>query len=120
MIDIINYTPKSSCIELIQKFYSLNTLEYEIYEKFWKYKEIDVNYIVNLLENRERTFINRSLKRLLHHGLINREKKSQKGKRGFYYIYKLTSLEIIKEKMRLELDDFYSSTKNQISQIPQL
>lgn len=96
-----------TCEVLVQSLYDLNHLEFDLYCNLLIIEELDETAdVTNLMERanrKDRTMVNRSLSSLLQKGLCKREKTSQLGQRGYWYIYKPTPLTELKKNLLSKL-----------------
>ncbi len=90
---------KPALSELIKAFFGLNYVEYETFEILIKHDELNVSQIMTLLGRDDRVLVNRCLKKLRESDLVIRAKESRTGRRGYWYVYSLISLEELQNKM---------------------
>ena len=103
-----------TCEVLVQSLYDLNHLEFTLYCSLLQLNEADVTVLMEKAERKDRTMVNRALTSLMAKDLCNRDKKSQPGQRGYWYIYSATPLIILKKKLLKKLEKWYDHTTESI------
>ena len=125
-----------NCEDLVQCVYDLNELEFNTYCALLKMNESDfagytVNEIQEFIGRKEKTMVNRALKRLFENGLVYREAKtstsslkndspndsSSTPKRGYYYVYKPLSLDNLINELKDRLDHWYETALGELGNI---
>ncbi|MDH5404476.1 MAG: hypothetical protein OEY49_18395 [Candidatus Heimdallarchaeota archaeon] len=116
----INSTP--SCEQLVMGLYNLNKLEFNIYCGLLRHGSSTVSEIIDIIadtdKEKDRSIINRALNELLAQSLVNREKLSEEGKRGFWFRYTPKPLEKLVQETLSKFDDWFASSRDKILQIP--
>lgn len=103
-----------NCEVLVQSLYDLNHLEFTLYCSLLQLGEADVTVLMEKAERKDRTMVNRALTSLLEKGLCIRDKRSQPGQRGYWYIYSATPLIVLKKKLLKKLEKWYDHTTKSI------
>lgn len=110
-----------TCEVLVQSLYDLNHLEFDLYCNLLILDELgeqaDVTRLMEKANRKDRTMVNRSLSSLLEKSLCKREKTSQLGQRGYWYIYKPTPLTELKKSLLTKLTDWHSQAIDNIKGI---
>ncbi|OLS21458.1 MAG: hypothetical protein HeimC2_33500 [Candidatus Heimdallarchaeota archaeon LC_2] len=103
-----------NCEVLVQSLYDLNHLEFSLYCSLLQLGKADVTILMEKAGRKDRTMVNRALTSLLDKDLCMRDKKSQPGQRGYWYIYSATPLIILKKKLLRKLEKWYDYTTDAI------
>lgn len=121
-----------NCEDLVQCVFDLNELEFNIYCALLKMEEGNIGRTVNEIQNfvhrKEKTMVNRALKKLNDLGLVKRESISSQSddqsiqnqptpKRGYFYVYKPLSLDGLILEMRDRLDKWYDKATIELHNI---
>lgn len=118
-----------NCEDMVQCFYSLTKLELDIYCALLKMDEVGIDGTVLKIQEymgrKEKTMINRSLKKLFEQGLVTRQTKTvnsekvspEKPKRGYFYTYNPLPLDLLVDELHLRLEKWYQVANTQISKI---
>ena len=122
------------CEDLIQCFYNLSSLEFDIYCALLKMDEAKIDGTVIKIQEymgrKEKTMINRSLKKLFEQGLVSRQAETVNSskdnddqfnqltpKRGYYYTYKPLPLDALIGELRERLNKFHEVASIEIDNI---
>ena len=130
-------TDTFNCDVLVKSVYNLTDLEFDTYCTLLKSskKNLEGNGTVVAIQEKmgrkEKTMINRALKRLFELGLVTRQTESIRSskddisnsngsgtpKRGYYYTYKSIPLDTLISELKIRLDQWYEMATSEIENI---
>ncbi len=107
-----------SCQDLVQAFYGLNHLEFQIFCHLIHGKQsATIKDLLDELQNGERTRINRALNHLIELNLMKRE-RVKTGKAGNHsFLYSTISFDDLKNEMNKLLEVWYNQAKTEIENL---
>jgi len=97
------------CDDMIQCIFNLNNLDLKVYHIIKEKKEQKISNIAQILK-KDRSTIQRSIKRLISCGLF-KKKINKLSKGGYFYTYQLNEDKIIKQKIEKCIDKWYIKMK---------
>lgn len=107
------------CEQIITCLYGLNFLEFQLFCGLLQLEEADVDELMKHINKNERTRINRSLKTLYELGLCNREKHSEKKKKGYKFVYRSVPLTKIKKELLEKVNSWHRNIIKEIDNMNQ-
>jgi predicted transcriptional regulator len=127
------FNTEFDCEDLVQCFYNLSELEFNIYCTLLKMSEDNIGGTVSKIQDfmgrKEKTMINRSLKHLFEQGLVSRTAETVKTsenndnigiktpKRGYFYIYKPLPLDVLVVELKERLEAWHQNSLLEIEKI---
>ncbi|MCD6171957.1 MAG: ArsR family transcriptional regulator [Thermoplasmata archaeon] len=102
------------CREVMQCIFDISDGDIQIY-KYLLGKEMKADKIAEKFR-KDRSTIQRSLKKLIECGLVKRQKKII-GRGGYYYTYTSITKEDAKNLIKVCLDDWYNDMTNAIKNL---
>lgn len=115
------FSENPNCEQILMALYDLNQLEFEIYCTLVQFEienqSANVDTLMFYVKRDDRTMINRALLRLLELDLCTRNKVSQKGRRGYSYSYKPTSLSELKDRLLKKITSWYDHAIGEVNEI---
>ena len=111
------FTDDPKCEQVVQCLYGLNDLEFQLYCSLLCLEKSDVTNLIEHTGREDRVIINRALQKLMNEGLCTRDKLSQKGTRGYKFVYSPKSIPELKDELLNKVENWYQEALVQIENI---